>query len=394
MRRVALALSIALLVAFTYGRAGASPSLTPKDALERLFTADHVDSNWFAQSFLDQVSAAQVETIIGQLKSQLGAFQSVEAQRSKFRVIFARGDDMASIALDDSGRITGLFFEVAQPRASSFQGALDAFKDLPGRVSVTVLENGAERAAVSRDLALGVGSTFKLAVLDALKQRIDAGKTSWQSIIRLQARNKSLPSGELQNWPDGSPLDVFSLAAVMISNSDNTAADTLLAYVGRRNVEAFAPRDRPFLSTREAFILKDPNRADILKRYRAANESGRRSLLKEIDALPLPDVSIFSGGPLATDVEWFFSTRELCALMRNVETLPLMSINPGVAEASDWKRVAYKGGSEPGVLNLTTWLVAKSGTTYCVSATWNNDKPLEETTFFGLYKSLLANLQT
>ena len=215
----------------------------------------------------------------------------------------------------------------------------------------------------------------------------------WESIIRLQERNKSLPSGELQNWPDGSPVDVFSLAAIMISESDNTAADTLLAYVGRRSVEAFAPRDRPFLSTRDAFILKDPNRADMLKRYRAADKSERRSLLKQIDALPLPDVSIFSGDPLATDVEWFFSTRELCDLMRSVEVLPLMSINPGVAEASDWKRVAYKGGSEPGVLNLTTWLVAKNGKNYCVSATWNNDKPLDETKFFGLYKSLLANLQ-
>lgn len=394
MRRVALAVGVALLVAFAHGRAVASPTLTPKDALARLFTAAHIDSSWFAQSFLDQVSAAQVETIVGQLKSQLGAFQSLEAQRSKFRVVFARGDDMASIVLDDKGQITGLFFEVPQPRASSFQGALDAFKDLQGRVSVTVLENGSERAAVSRDLVLGVGSAFKLAVLNALKGRIDAGQTSWQSIIRLQARNKSLPSGELQNWPDGSPLDVFSLAASMISQSDNTAADTLLDYVGRRNVEAFAPRDRPFLSTREAFILKDPNRADLLKRYRAANESERRNLLKQIDALPLPDASIFSGGPLATDVEWFFSTRELCGLMRNVEALPLMSINPGVAEASDWKRVAYKGGSEPGVLNLTTWLVAKSGKTYCVSATWNDDRPLEETKFFGLYKSLLANLQT
>ncbi|HXN09432.1 MAG TPA: serine hydrolase [Candidatus Acidoferrales bacterium] len=394
MRRVALALSIALLVAVACARAGASPNPTPKDALVRLFTADHIDSNWFAQSFLDQVSAAQVETIVGQLKSQLGAFQNVEPEHSKFRVIFARGDDMASIVLDDNGRISGLFFEVSQPRASSFKGALDAFKDLPGHVSVTVLENGAQRAAVSGDMALGVGSSFKLAVLEALKRRIDARTTSWESIVRLEQRNKSLPSGQLQNWPDGSPVDIFSLAALMISESDNTAADRLLAYVGRRNVEAFAPRDRPFLSTREAFILKDPNRADMLKRYRAAGESERRNLLKQIDALPLPDASIFSGGPLATDVEWFFTTRELCSLMRSVEALPLMSINPGVAEASDWKRVAYKGGSEPGVLNLTTWLVAKNGKTYCVSATWNDDKPLEETKFFGLYKSLLANLQT
>ena len=76
MRRAALALSIALLVAALCVRAGASPNLTPKDALARLFTADHIDSNWFAQSFLDQVSAAQVETIVGQLKSQLGAQQA------------------------------------------------------------------------------------------------------------------------------------------------------------------------------------------------------------------------------------------------------------------------------------------------------------------------------
>lgn len=394
MRRVALASSLALLVAVASGEVGSSANITPADALTRLFTASHIDSTWFAPSFLSQVSAAQVETIVGQLTSQLGAFKSVEAERSKFRVTFAGGDDMASIALDDSGRITGLFFEVPQLRASSFQSALDGFKNLPGHVSITVLENGAQRAAVQGDLVLGVGSTFKLAVLNALRARIDAHKASWESIVRLQARNKSLPSGELQNWPDGSPLDVFSLAAVMISESDNTAADTLLDYLGRPSVEVFAPRDSPFLSTREAFILKDPKRADILKRYRAANESERRVLLKQIDMLSLPDVSIFSGGPLATDVEWFFTTRELCSLMRNVQMLPLMSINPGVAEPADWKRVAYKGGSEPGVLNLTTWLAAKNGKTYCVSATWNNDKPLEETKFFGLYKSLLANLQT
>ena len=61
---------------------------------------------------------------------------------------------------------------------------------------------------------------------------------------------------------------------------------------------------------------------------------------------------------------------------------------------ADWQRISYKGGSESGVMNLTTWLVAKDGKSFCVSATWNNDKPLEETKFFGLYKSLLANLQT
>ncbi len=167
----------------------------------------------------------------------------------------------------------------------------------------------------------------------------------------------------------------------------------MLLFVGRPEVEAFGYGNRPFLTTREAFILKDSKNAALLTRFRAGDEARRRALLSEVDALALPDEDIFAGGQLAADIEWFFSARELCGLMRGVQALPLMSINPGVADASDWERVAYKGGSEPGVLNLTTWLVARSGKSYCVSATWNDVKPLDETRFFGLYKSLLATLK-
>jgi beta-lactamase class A len=393
MRRAIIAASIILLVAFGVGRVGAETSLTPQAALERLLSSDHVDASWFAQSFLDQVSTTQLDSIMGQLKAELGAFQSVKPEGMKYRVIFARGDDMASIALDASGRITGLFFEPPNVKASSFQGALDAFKDLPGHVSITVLENGAQRAVMSPDQVLAVGSTFKLAVLSALNKEVEARTTSWESVVKLQAGDKSLPSGKLQEWPNGAPLTVYSLAALMISQSDNTATDTLIAYVGRRNVEAFTTRNRPFLTTREAFVLKDPKNADVLKRYRDGNEAERRALLTQVDTLPLPDVSILSGGPQATDVEWFFTTRELCGLMRNVEALPLMGINPGVARPADWQRISYKGGSEPSVMNLTTWLVAKDRKSYCVSVTWNDDKPLDELKFSGLYGSLLSALK-
>jgi beta-lactamase class A len=393
MRRAIVAASIIMLVALGAARGGAETSLTPQAALERLLSSDHVDASWFAQSFLNQVSAAQVEAILGQIKTQLGAYQSVTPEGMKFRVIFAHGDDLASIALDSNGRIIGLFFEPPHAKASSFQGALDAFNGLPGRVSITILENRRQRAGMSPDEALAVGSTFKLAVLSALNKEVEARKTSWESVVKLQDSHKSLPSGELQTWPNGAPLTVYSLAALMISQSDNTAADTLIAYAGRRNVEAFTARNRPFLTTAEAFILKDPKNADVLKRYRAGNEAQRRALLTQIDALPLPDVSIFSGGPQATDVEWFFTTRELCDLMRNVQALPFMSINPGVARLADWQRVSYKGGSEPGVMNLTTWLVARDGKSYCVSVTWNDDKALDELKFSGLYGSLLSALK-
>ncbi|MCV5784764.1 hypothetical protein OFN20_28190, partial [Escherichia coli] len=92
----------------------------------------------------------------------------------------------------------------------------------------------------------------------------------------------------------------------------------LIWIVGRENVERLTSRNRPFLTTREAFILKNPANQVMLERYRKADAAGRTALLPEIDKLPLPGVEVFAGGPLALDVEWFFSTAELCALMEKV----------------------------------------------------------------------------
>jgi hypothetical protein len=70
-----------------------------------------------------------------------------------------------------------------------------------------------------------------------------------------------------------------------------------------------------------------------------------------------------------------------------------MSINPGVARAKDWQRLAFKGGSEPGVLNLTTSLLGKTGKRYCVAATWNHDSSLDDVRFMSLYSGLLETLK-
>jgi hypothetical protein len=61
---------------------------------------------------------------------------------------------------------------------------------------------------------------------------------------------------------------------------------------------------------------------------------------------------------------------------------------------SQWQQVSFKGGSEPGVLNLTTSLKAKNGKTYCVSATWNNaEAAIDETSFYILYSGILEGLR-
>uniref|UniRef100_A0A0C1NEF4 Beta-lactamase n=1 Tax=Tolypothrix bouteillei VB521301 TaxID=1479485 RepID=A0A0C1NEF4_9CYAN len=95
----------------------------------------------------------------------------------------------------------------------------------------------------------------------------------------------------------------------------------------------------------------------------------------------------------STESSNIFTAEELCQLIEQVADLPLMSINPGVANTENWQRVAYKGGSEPGVFNMTTWLQAKNGKNYCVVAIWNNSNAsLEESKFMALYSGVLAKL--
>ncbi|GIW24186.1 serine hydrolase [Meiothermus sp.] len=372
----------------------AQTPLTPKMALERLFTERPAKAEWFAPVFLQQVSVVQVEAILQQLLNGLGAYQSVEPDGPNFRVNFERGVVPAQISLDAQGRIQGLFFRPAQPRTTlTLEQLLAEYRTLPGQVSVLVLEGSQERLNLNADAVLAVGSAFKLAVLEALRQQIEAGQRRWSDTVPLRPEWKSLPSGTLQNLPDGTPLSLEQYATQMISISDNTATDALIAIVGRSEVEKLSPRNRPFLTTREAFVLKNPQNREWLLRYRA-NPAERTALLPALAQLPLPDASVFAGEPVAIDVEWFFSTRELCALMGRVQALPLMSLNPGLANPTDWQRVAYKGGSEPGVLNLTTWLTARDGKQYCVSATWNNPQArLDENRFFLLYTSLLSTLK-
>jgi beta-lactamase class A len=369
---------------------------TPTAALERLFTAPAIQADWFAPSFLQAVPLAQIEQILQDIRNNSGAYQSLQPFESGYRVQFERGKVSAQIALDENGRITGLLLQ-PQAEAISPEQAIAQLSTFPGQTNLLIMEGDRTLANHNADQPLGVGSTFKLAILAALREQINAGTHTWDEVIALQPQDKSLPSGFLQTWFDGALLTLQSLATLMISQSDNTATDTLLRVVGRSAAEAQTPRNQPLLSTREFFQLKAPQNQGFLDRYRAGNPDQRRQVLAELAAQPLPDAaSLFpEGKPYALDVEYWFTPHELCSLMAKVADLPLMSVNPGggLVKPEQWTRVSFKGGSEPGVVNLTTWLESPQGKTYCVSATWNNpDTALDEARFFQLYGNLIEGL--
>ncbi|MDR3752574.1 MAG: serine hydrolase [Terracidiphilus sp.] len=390
--RTTKGLASVLLCALT-ALAFSQQPLTPQQALARLFQPGPVKSEWFAPAFLNQIPLQQVDSIVQQCTATLGNFVRVDAAADGVTLVMDHGTVPVKIHLDAQQRIDGLGFGLPQPaKPANVTDVIKEFSALSGKVSAAVTEDDKLLASLHPDDALAVGSAFKLAILAAAQEQTAAGKHRLDEVHLLDQSWKSLPSGVLQSWPVGTPLTLATLENEMISVSDNTAADAMLSIVGREEVEKFAPRNRPFLSTRETFALKAQGNEALLDRYREADEAHRRAMLGEIDAQPVPSAAQFGEAPVAPDVEWFFTGAELCGLIEKTASTEAMRINPGLAKPTDWSQIAFKGGSEGGVLNLTTALTGKNGKHYCVTATWNDTKPVDQNRFFTIYQELLASL--
>ena len=258
--------------------------------------------------------------------------------------------------------------------ASAAAAAARALQGLPGSTSLLVLQGGTALVSFRADTPMAVGSSFKIALALTLRKQIEAGKRRWTDVVRIKPIWK-VPGGVLFDWAAGTPATLEMLAGFMISKSDNTGTDAILHTVGRRNAEAYTGRNRPLLSTHDLYFFRDLRNRRWVERYRQADAAQRRAILESIQDRPLDvDHGIFVDTPHDFDIEWYFTNRELCGLIAQVADLPIMGIEARGIEKDEWKRVAFKGGSEPGVLSGTYSLTNKAGRTYCVSFSWNNPR--------------------
>lgn len=363
------------------------------DRIDTMLRTGHADPAWFSASFLAQVPASKIDEISAQLTKALGAYQSVEFTPTRFLAHFAKGTDDILIRLDDDQKIETLFFKPPVMTTSSLDDALGAMRTPTGTLSYVILEGGRSQAAFNASEPLAVGSAFKLAVLNALQDEIAHGQRHWNDVVPLRAFWKSLPSGILRTWPDGTPLTLATYAAEMISISDNSAADAMVRLVGAEALAPYAAQNAPFFTTREMFVLKSSEGGVLRREYMSQQTpAARAAILKRVDAMPLPRLEQLHTAPDLA-IEWHYSVRQLCGLMQRVANLPLMSINPGVANPSEFRHVAYKGGSDFGAINMTTMVTTKRGHTVCFSATLNeSSKAVDETAFALSYSAAVRRL--
>ena len=288
-------------------------------------------------------------------------------------------------------------------------------RKLPGTIAYSLVHLGGAAPKVvlnhNGDKPLPVGSTFKLCVFATLVDEIGQGKRLWQDVVPVRHDLASLPAGLVQDWPDGAPVTLYTLAALMISKSDNTAADHLIHVLGRDRIEAMQrtlgiqspERNQPFMTTAEALKIKLVCRPDVQKQFADASADERRVLLETvIKKTPLSRPRPPRTPVLVDKVDWFFSTSELCLMMEwlhRQRQIPfvedILSIEEGLTmDKRYWSYVGYKGGAEPGVLNFTMLLQNQKKEWYAFAITWMNPQTdVDLSQFIQNAKRLLRSMQ-
>jgi hypothetical protein len=397
-----------------------SPELAHRAAeLVPYFRGETDPAALFSPRFLAAVPRPQLDTVTAQIRSAHGAVRRlvrIEPRSGTAGTVvleFERTVLRFNMTLEPSAphRIEGLLLAGTDVPGDSFAAVADEFRRLPGESSFAVARLGEAPVILAEhngERPLAIGSAFKLFILAELDRSIRAGERRWTDVVRADRR---APSGPLQFWPPAAPVTVHTLASLMISQSDNSATDNMLHLVGRERVEALMPtlgvrapeRNRPFLSTLEAFLLKTAQDELLQSWLRGGEAERRRILAARLAAMGIDDIdgARIGGTPAQIGtIEWFASAGDLVRTMdwlrRNGsdETRAILAINPGLSRtlAAEFGYFGYKGGSEPGVINMTFLIRNRAGIWYAVSGSWNNPAAAVDESRFALLMTRAVQL--
>ncbi|MFS0714360.1 Cpe/LpqF family protein [Microbacterium sp. 2P01SA-2] len=342
----------------------------------------------FDAAALQQLTAADLQEVFGQMQAAAPwtavAYEGAENQ-ARVTIESAEVTYDMSISVTPDALIEMLFFGMPEPErtpAASWDELTQQIDDAAFTAGVQVREVDGEVLYEGGDPGAGpIGSIFKLWVLGAVVDAVAEERLSWDDELVVDATVRSLPSGELQDRPDGTTVTVREAADKMIAISDNTATDMLIRAVGRDAVEAAMlamghsdpDANTPLPTTRELFwLLFGDTELRELWSGASGDADARRSVLERLPA-GVPDLAAASTAqPGWRDgIDWFATPDDLAAahvaLQERATTeagapvREILSVNPGLDFGDAWTYVGFKGGSSIGVLAGSWYLEREDG---------------------------------
>jgi beta-lactamase class A len=290
---------------------------------------------------------------------------------------------------DAAGMVDRFKVSMPQPVIKSFADVDAQLTKSGARYSYQVsrVDDGkcAVLAGTNTELSLPLASIFKLYVLLAVAQAVQAGTVNWTDPLTITERAKDVGSAGLEELPPGATVSVRTAAQEMISASDNMATDLLIARLGPGAVEralvAAGHHDpasmTPFPTMHELFSVGwgEPN---LREQWKNATPQDRIQLLKQTNSRPYePDPARTHTPASNYGVEWFGSAADICrvhaALQASAvgEAAPvraILSAIPGIdLDRSKWPYIGAKGGNLPGDLTFSWYAVDHTGQPWVVS---------------------------
>ena len=382
----------------------------------------------FTQEFIDAVPYPDFLPIVQQISAvgqgwSVGEFESREGNEATVLLESADGQSvraLISIEGDVPHRISGLLLQPGEPPTledppEDLESAVTRLDGM-GALELTVMEVEGGQCEPITTVGSGepvpVASAIKLFVLAAVADAVEAGEFDWDTDITIQEDLKSVPTGVLQKEEEGVTFSVREVAETMIAFSDNTGTDHLIDLVGREAVEQALidhgmedpGRNIPFMNTMELTALKLGPASGLATQWIDADEAGRRSILEQISDITPADIPLAEfGEPKHPDsIEWFATPADMCRVLVDLWEMgepvtQILTINPGLPdEAAAFESIAFKGGSEPGVVSMN-WLVERTdGRQFVIAGSLvDPEQPLDEleaSLLFGALRDLVADL--
>ncbi|HYO00758.1 MAG TPA: serine hydrolase [Mycobacterium sp.] len=235
------------------------------------------------------------------------------------------------------------------------------------------------------DDSLPLASIFKLYVLLAIADAINAGTVGWDDQLTITKEAKAVGSAGLDDLPPGSQVSVRRAAQQMISASDNMATDLLMARLGPGAVERALVHAghhdpgsmTPFPNTHELFSV-GWGEPDLREQWKAASPQGRAQLIAQTNTRhyePDPTRTHTPASPYGA--EWYGTAADICrvhATLQSVAVGPaapikdILSAIPGIdLDKTKWNYIGAKGGNLPGDLTFSWYAVDHTGQPWVVS---------------------------